>query len=184
MERFLNGHLDRIAGKLVLEAGSGAGRFTEILIEKRAVVHSFDLSNAVEDNYTNNGGSLLLSLAQADIRHLSYKKENYDCVICLGVVQHTPNPEESICKLFEMLKPGGILVFDHYLFKLRNVLPPIGVASTIYRRLVLLLPQILRFALVSAIVKLFFLFIGFSETRTTYRKFTTNFARYFLFWRP
>jgi len=157
LERCLNGHLDKIAGKLVLEAGSGAGRFTEILIKKEAVVHSFDLSNAVEANYSNNGSSDSLSLAQADIRRLPYKKEIYDCVICLGVVQHTPNPKESICKLYEMLKPGGILVFDHYLFKLRNVLPPpIGVASIVYRRLVLLLPQRHRFAAVSAIVTFFF----------------------------
>ena len=155
--RCLNGHLDKIKGKLILEAGSGAGRFTEILLGNGAVVHSFDLSNAVEANYSNNGHNRFLSLAQADIRYLPYKKASYDYVICLGVLQHTPNPEEGILKLYEMLKPGGFLVFDHYIFKFRNVLPPpIGVASNLYRWLILLLPQSKRINVVVAIVKLFF----------------------------
>ena len=157
LSRCLNGHLDKLKGKLILEAGSGAGRFTEILVSSGAEVYSFDLSNAVEANYINNGQSKFLSLAQADIRHMPYKKHSFDYVLCLGVLQHTPNPEESILNLYEMLKPGGVLVFDHYIFKWRNVLPPpIGVASNFYRRLILLLPQKKRYKVVVVIVKFFF----------------------------
>ena len=157
--RCLNGHLDSVKGKLILEAGSGAGRFTEILLSSGAIVHSFDLSSAVEANYSNNGHNEALSLAQADIRHLPYRKESYDYVVCLGVLQHTPSPEDAIFYLYEMLKPGGILVFDHYIFKLRNVLPPpIGVSSNLYRWVILLLPQSKRFNVVVAIVKFFFPF--------------------------
>lgn len=41
---------ENLAGKRVLECGCGAGRFTEILLERGARVTSFDLSEAVDAN--------------------------------------------------------------------------------------------------------------------------------------
>ena len=35
-------------------------------------------------------------------------------MVCLGVIQHTPNPEFTIQKLFDQVKLGGWLVIDHY----------------------------------------------------------------------
>jgi hypothetical protein len=32
----------------------------------------------------------------------------------VGVIQHTPNPEETISALCSYLKPGGLLLIDHY----------------------------------------------------------------------
>ena len=99
--------------KFILEAGSGAGRFTEILLKYGGIVHSFDYSMAVEANAKNNSGNDKLTLIQADIRNIPFEKETYDYVICLGVLQHTPDPNESIRSLWDMLKPGGKLVIDH-----------------------------------------------------------------------
>ncbi len=42
LARCLQGSLAGLKGKLILEAGSGAGRFTEILLKHGAIVHSFD----------------------------------------------------------------------------------------------------------------------------------------------
>ncbi len=157
LERCLQGHMKELSGKLVLEAGSGAGRFTEVLLEGGATVHSFDLSNAVDANYTNNSKSKNLILAQADIRKIPFEKNNYDYVICLGVLQHTPNPEESMRCLYQMVKPGGFLVLDHYLFRLRNILPPpIGSANIVYRKIILMLPAKIQFRAVKFIVDILF----------------------------
>ena len=41
---------ERLTGEVILEAGSGAGRFTEVLITTGAQVYSFDYSAAVEAN--------------------------------------------------------------------------------------------------------------------------------------
>lgn len=43
-----------LKAKYILEAGSGGGRFTEVLIKSGALVDSFDFSKAVEANYKNN----------------------------------------------------------------------------------------------------------------------------------
>jgi SAM-dependent methyltransferase len=141
----------------ILEAGSGAGRFTEILLKHGADVHSFDYSSAVEANAENNKESDSLTLVQADIRHMPFPKEYYDYVVCLGVLQHTPSPEESISKLWEMVKPGGALVIDHYRWGWgRCMLPPIGSAVNIFRPVLLRLSVQAQFKAVRKITDLFF----------------------------
>jgi 2-polyprenyl-3-methyl-5-hydroxy-6-metoxy-1,4-benzoquinol methylase len=157
LARCLNGHLEKIGATLVLEAGSGAGRFTEILLEKGAIVHSFDYSAAVIANAANNGHSALLTLFQADVRSMPLKKESYDYVIALGMIQHTPQPEETIVKLWAMVRPGGYLIFDHYIFSWKKLFPPpIGGAQEIYRYLILRLPSQRRASVVKKLVNFFF----------------------------
>lgn len=142
LARCMRGRLPEVRDRKVLEAGSGAGRFTEVLLKHGAVLDSFDYSNAVEANFANNGSLGRLTLVQADIRQPPFPEANYDFVICLGVIQHTPNPEESIRSLWHMVKPGGVLVFDHYRWKLRNYLPPpVGVGGNAYRYYFLRLPK-------------------------------------------
>ena len=34
--------------------------------------------------------------------------------MCLGVIQHTRDPERTIADLYRQVKPGGWLVIDHY----------------------------------------------------------------------
>ena len=38
----------------------------------------------------------------------------FDIVMCLGVVQHTRDPERTIADLYRQVRPGGWLVIDHY----------------------------------------------------------------------
>lgn len=99
----------------VLEAGCGAGRFTEVLLRfQAAVVTSTDLSSAVEPNQENFAQSDRHRIVQCDINAFPFAPEQYDLVVCLGVVQHTKSPEETIESLYEQVKPGGSLVIDHY----------------------------------------------------------------------
>jgi SAM-dependent methyltransferase len=157
LARCLRGHMASLKGKKVLEAGSGAGRFTEILLKHGATVHSFDYSSAVDANAINNGHSVHLTLAQADIRRIPFPKASYDFVVCLGVLQHTPDPEESIKCLWEMVMPGGKLVIDHYRWNLWLALPaPIGGAESFYRWLALKRAAGARYKFVKAVTDFWF----------------------------
>jgi SAM-dependent methyltransferase len=99
----------------VLEVGSGAGRFTrELLTSTEADVYSVDYSSAVEANFRNNGHHDRLYLYQASIYELPFKPQQFDYVLCLGVLQHTPDFRKSIQALAAMVKPGGKLVVDFY----------------------------------------------------------------------
>ena len=99
----------------ILEAGCGAGRFTQILLQlPGASVTSTDLSAAVDPNKANCPLSERHRILQCDINQLPFGPEQYDIVLCLGVIQHTTNSERTIADLYRQVKPGGWLVIDHY----------------------------------------------------------------------
>ncbi len=104
-----------LSNKNILEVGSGAGRFSQIILDHtNANLYSLDYSNAVEANYQNNGPHQRLHLYQASIYEMPFAKAQFDKVICIGVLQHTPDVEKSVQSLIEMVKPGGELVVDFY----------------------------------------------------------------------
>ncbi|HTT19198.1 MAG TPA: class I SAM-dependent methyltransferase [Candidatus Sulfotelmatobacter sp.] len=107
---------------VVLEAGSGAGRFTEVLLKSGATVFSFDLSNAVDANAANNAHDANLNLFQASIYNIPLLEGIFDRVLCLGVLQHTPDPARSFGSLVRYLKPGGEIAVDVYARNLRSLL--------------------------------------------------------------
>jgi 2-polyprenyl-3-methyl-5-hydroxy-6-metoxy-1,4-benzoquinol methylase len=103
---------------IVLEAGCGAGRFTEILLANTAKVVSVDMSSAVEANQKNFPQNEQHFIVQSNILKLPFVTQQFDIVICLGVIQGTPSPETTIKALYGHVKPGGWLVLDHYIFSL------------------------------------------------------------------
>ncbi len=104
-----------LTGKNILEVGSGAGRFSQIMLDfTKGNLYSVDYSNAVEANFKNNGPHERLHIFQASIYEMPFAKAQFDKVICLGVLQHTPDVEKSVVCLIDMVKPGGELVVDFY----------------------------------------------------------------------
>ena len=117
LARIAGGSLDVFKGKKTLEAGCGAGRFTELMLEAGASVLAIDLSSAVEANHKNCSNFEHYYVAQADIMNLSVATEQFDIVICIGVIQHTPDPDATMNVLCSHVKPGGMLLIDHYSHK-------------------------------------------------------------------
>ena len=103
-----------LEGETILEVGCGSGRFTEQAAKTGAMVISVDLSNAVEANYTINGGLDNVLIAQADVYKLPFKRNFFARIFCLGVLQHTPDVRRAFFSLTEYLKPGGCVVIDVY----------------------------------------------------------------------
>ena len=118
LERCLNMPIEGLKDKTVLEVGAGAGRFTELLVKGGGMIHSVDLSVAVEVNKENIGNASNYQIAQASVYDMPYADNSFDYVVCLGVIQHTPDPEKTIKCLFDKVKPGGTLVIDHYIWRI------------------------------------------------------------------
>ena len=106
--------LSRLRGLRLLEAGSGAGRFTRIFAETGALVTTFDYSSAVNANVTNNGHYPTVEFAQADILDMPFAPKAFDLVFCHGVLQHTPDPARAFRELVARLRPGGRISIDIY----------------------------------------------------------------------
>jgi len=105
-----------LADLSVLEVGSGAGRFTEVLLRTTKVnLFSIDYSSAVEANWRNNSRYRdRLCLAQASIYAMPFSDNSFDKIFCFGVLQHTPSFKDSIAALVRKAKIGGEIVVDFY----------------------------------------------------------------------
>jgi ubiquinone/menaquinone biosynthesis C-methylase UbiE len=113
LERLI-GDLNQLKNKVVLEIGCGSGRFTEILLKHGSTVVSMDMSTAVIANKKNFPITDKHLIVQADMNKLPFKDEVFDFIICVGVLQHTPDTFESINNSQRVLKKGGTYVLDHY----------------------------------------------------------------------
>jgi 2-polyprenyl-3-methyl-5-hydroxy-6-metoxy-1,4-benzoquinol methylase len=124
-----------LPGRHVLECGCGAGRFTEILLRQGALVTSIDLSDAVEANQHNFPQSGSHRIAQADILRVPFRPGQFDIVLCLGVIQHTPRPEATVATLAGQVKAGGALVIDHYTYHLAEFTKRAALLRFAFKRL-------------------------------------------------
>jgi ubiquinone/menaquinone biosynthesis C-methylase UbiE/uncharacterized protein YbaR (Trm112 family) len=103
-----------LTGEVVLEVGSGSGRFTEQAANTCATVVSFDYSYAVDANHASNGARRNVLIAQADVFAMPFRPNTFDRLFCFGVLQHTPSPSRAFAALPRVLKPGGALCADIY----------------------------------------------------------------------
>jgi len=103
----------------LLEVGSGAGRFSEVILRTATgLLHSVDYSSAVDANRRNNAAyGERLQLAQASIYELPFADNSFDKVFCLGVLQHTPSFSDSVAALISKTRVGGEIVVDFYPIK-------------------------------------------------------------------
>jgi len=111
LENVIFDDLSYFEGKSVLEIGCGAGRFSEHIAKHAKNCVLVDLSQAIFFNVAQSNDSALR--IKADFLKLIPNKK-FDVVLCRGVLQHTPSPEESIKKLYEFVKADGEVVFDIY----------------------------------------------------------------------
>ena len=119
---FAETHWDNqdLTGQNVLEVGSGAGRFSRVVLEHtKASLYSVDYSDAVIANHKNNSPLApdRFHLFQASIYELPFPDDSFEKVFCLGVLQHTPDFDASVKALISKAKIGGEIVVDFYPIK-------------------------------------------------------------------
>lgn len=105
---------DDLRGKLVLDAGVGAGRYADVISRWGTDVVGVDLSFAVEAAARNVGDRENVWIAQADIGRLPFAPGTFDAIFSIGVLHHTPSTKEYFLRLVPLLKPGGTIAIWVY----------------------------------------------------------------------
>jgi SAM-dependent methyltransferase len=97
------------AGKTVLDAGCGQGRWAEqAALFGAADVIGADISEAVEAAQVKAERLPNLHIVQADIYHLPFARP-FDFGFSIGVLHHLPDPEAGFHSVVKHLRPGGAM---------------------------------------------------------------------------
>ena len=98
-----------LAGKLVLDAGCGGGRYARLVGSHGARVIGVDLSSAVDKAASLCAGLPDVCIVQADLLDLPLADAAFDLVFSIGVLHHTPDPRRAFAQIARKVKPGGRL---------------------------------------------------------------------------
>ncbi len=100
-------HPADLAGKTVLDAGCGSGRYMDLLARAGAEVIGIDLSQAIDVAQENLGHRPNCHFVQGDLTHPPFRPEAFDFIYSIGVLHHTPATHAAFHALVPLVKPGG-----------------------------------------------------------------------------
>lgn len=103
-----------LRGQWILDAGCGAGRFLDVASRAGAEVVGVDISDAVDVSVVTMKDRPNVHLVQASLYELPFRTGALDGCYCIGVIQHTPDPEAALAALPRLLKPGGRIAVTIY----------------------------------------------------------------------
>lgn len=116
-ERFLsetNWSIDELRNAIVLDAGCGSGRFTEIASRFSKEVIGVDLSASVYYIDTIIKERENIVLVRDDIRDLSLDFSQISHAFSIGVLQHTPDPYKTLEYFVQQLNEGTKIAITAY----------------------------------------------------------------------
>ena len=101
-------------GKYLLEVGSGAGKFTEILLQTKANIVTIDSSDSIKINHKNNFKRNINNVyfIKTNANENIFKNNVFDFVVLYGVLQNVDNQKKIIQNCVSYLKKGGKLTLD------------------------------------------------------------------------
>jgi len=143
-----------VAGRRVLDAGCGVGRFSDVLARWGAEVVAVDLSASVEVARANLRDRTGVTIAQADILRLPFPPATFDVIVSWGVLHHTPDCAAAFRALCRLLRPGGTIAIWVY-GKTRSVRRRVMDA---YRHATVHLPHRLLYGLCFVAVPLYYVY--------------------------
>ena len=112
-EQVIATFLDPVAGRTMLDVGTGTGRAAIALARRGALVTGVDASAEMlaGARRTAEAAGVSVTFAQEDAHRLGFGDVTFDAVICLRVLMHTPDWRQSLGELCRVARYR--VVFDY-----------------------------------------------------------------------
>ena len=103
------------AGKRVVDVGCGGGILSESMAQRGAQVLGIDLSDkalgVAQLHQLESGAQLEYRLVSAE-QLATEMPSGFDVVTCLEMLEHVPEPAQTVAACAQLVKPGGLVVFS------------------------------------------------------------------------
>lgn len=104
-----------VAGKVMLDAGSGNGRYARVAGEFGADLFAFDLGTLSTEATAENCKHLPnVHVFQGDIFRTPFRPETFDAVYSISVLMHTGDARKAFGSLVPLVKRGGTISIHVY----------------------------------------------------------------------
>ncbi len=101
----------QFAGRTVLDAGCGMGRWVEMAADFGAAeVVGVDISDAIDVAQARFGHLPNVHFVQADVNRLPFRRDAeapFDVGYSIGVIHHLPDPEAGFASMVRAVRPNG-----------------------------------------------------------------------------
>ena len=109
--RWTIGQFDGAMGDRVLEAGSGTGNLTPLLLDRERII-ALDIDRSYVRRLGHRYGHLEnFSTVAGDLEdpdlYVKLEHEDLDTVVCVNVLEHLDHPEVAVAGFHRVLRPGG-----------------------------------------------------------------------------
>lgn len=105
--------LEDLRNEEILEGGCGGGQHTRMMAEVAKSVVAADL-NTTDLARKRNKDIENVSFVEDNIATMDLGREKFSVVVCIGVIHHTDDPDQTFENLFNHLKPGGRMIIWTY----------------------------------------------------------------------
>lgn len=107
--------LVHLQGKQVLDVGCGGGILSEAMAQKGATVTGIDLASDLIDvaelHSLESGAHVDYQLTSVE-ELAAARPAEFDCVTCMEMLEHVPDPASIIRACASLVKPGGTVFFS------------------------------------------------------------------------
>jgi 2-polyprenyl-6-hydroxyphenyl methylase/3-demethylubiquinone-9 3-methyltransferase len=104
-----------LAGKRVLDVGCGGGILSEAMARRGAAVTGLDLSDkalkVAQLHAFESGIDIVYRLEDVAVA-ASREPASFDVVTCMELLEHVPDPSQTIAACASLLRPTGLAVFS------------------------------------------------------------------------
>ena len=101
-------------GLRVLDVGCGGGYSCENIAKHGAIATGIDQSHACIEAAQHHAIQMDLPITyqQGYAEHLPFADDRFDVVVCVDVLEHVSDWQQTVREIFRVLKSGGIFCFD------------------------------------------------------------------------
>lgn len=101
---------ETVPGRKFLDVGCGSGDLTRFASKVRARVSiGIDIATSIV-RYARNESNRRAEFTVADAQNLPFKNNQFDTILCTEVLEHIPNPMNTLKELYRVLNANGTVI--------------------------------------------------------------------------